>query len=136
MNLHLTNHLLYLAIAVPLTVWVARTLHRNGRVFLVDAFRGNESLADSINHLLLVGFYLLNVGFVLLFLRQGQQPETVGHLIEGLASKVGLVMLFLGGIHFLNLHVFNKWRKRTMEAREDAPPPLLPTARLAEKPGM
>src|ERR1700729_4379553 len=59
----------YLAISIALTVWVARTLHRNGRVFLVDAFHGNEELADSVNHLLVVGFYLINAGYIALALK-------------------------------------------------------------------
>jgi hypothetical protein len=55
-------YLSYLAISIGLTIWVARTLHKNGRVFLVEAFHGNEELADSVNHLLVVGFYLINGG--------------------------------------------------------------------------
>ena len=55
-------HIAYLLISVAVTIWVARTLHKNGRIFLVDAFHGNEHLADSVNHLLVVGFYLVNVG--------------------------------------------------------------------------
>ena len=35
----------YLAISIALTAWVAQTLHKNGRVFLVDVFHGNEALA-------------------------------------------------------------------------------------------
>ena len=62
MNYIVCTYALYLAISIALTVWVAKTLHKNGRLFLVDAFHGNEPLADSINHLLLVGFYLINVG--------------------------------------------------------------------------
>jgi hypothetical protein len=58
MDLKTVTYLVYLAISIGLTVWVARTLHRNGRIFLVDVFRGNEALADSVNHLLVVGFYL------------------------------------------------------------------------------
>ena len=58
------THLAYLAISVVLTVWVARTLHKHGRIFLVEAFGGNDGLADSVNHLLVVGFYLVNFGFV------------------------------------------------------------------------
>ena len=65
-----TSYLTYLGISVAMTVWVARTLSRNGRVFLVDAFRGREDLADSINHLLVVGFYLINLGYVTLALRK------------------------------------------------------------------
>jgi hypothetical protein len=49
------TYLIYLAISIALTVWVAKTLHKNGRIFLVDAFGGNEPLADSVNHLLVVG---------------------------------------------------------------------------------
>ena len=56
MNYIVCTYLAYLAISVALTVWVARTLHKNGRIFLVDSFHGNEKLADSINHLLVVGF--------------------------------------------------------------------------------
>ena len=64
MNATVTTYGLYLALSLPLTVWVARTLHKNGRIFLVDCFHGNEPLADSVNHLLVVGFYLINFGFV------------------------------------------------------------------------
>ncbi|WP_419805174.1 hypothetical protein [Terriglobus sp.] len=41
----------YLVISIAVTVWVARTLHRSGRVFLVDAFHGDDALADSVNSL-------------------------------------------------------------------------------------
>lgn len=76
MNHVVTGYLLYLAISIAMTIWVARTLQRNGRVFLVQAFRGNEAMADSVNHLLVVGFYLINVGFIALTLHQGRNPPT------------------------------------------------------------
>jgi hypothetical protein len=69
MNATVMTYGLYLAIALPLTVWVARNLHDNGRIFLVDCFHGNEELADSVNRLLVVGFYLINFGFVALYLK-------------------------------------------------------------------
>ena len=77
MNWILLTYLAYLAISVALTVWVARTLHQSGRIFLVDSFLGNEKLADSINHLLVVGFYLINIGFVTLALKYGVVAATV-----------------------------------------------------------
>ena len=134
MNYLLATHLTYLALAVPLTLWVARTLHRSGRIFLVDAFQGNEKLADSVNHLLVVGFYLMNLGFVLLYLKHGDRPTAGSEVIEAVATKVGLVMLVLGGMHFCNLYVFGRMRKRGLEPAE-APPPVLPTARMAAGPG-
>ncbi len=53
------TYVVYLLLSIALTVWVARTLFKNGRIFLVDVFHGNEALADSVNHLLVVGFYLI-----------------------------------------------------------------------------
>ena len=40
----------YLLISVSLTVWVAKTLHKNGRIFLVYTFRGNEPLAPKVQY--------------------------------------------------------------------------------------
>jgi hypothetical protein len=128
MNYIVATYTLYLAISVALTVWVARTLHENGRLFLVDAFHGNEGLADSINHLLVVGFYLINIGYVTLALKYGDKAADVQTLLEALSTKVGAVLLILGGMHFFNLYVFSKMRKRAL--LHGAPPPLPPQAHL------
>ena len=121
-------YLCYLAISVAITVWVAKTLHKNGRIFLVDSFLGNEKLADSINHLLVVGFYLINVGYVSLALRYGDKPENLQGVLETLSTKVGVVLLVLGAMHFFNLFVFSKMRRRALLHK--APPPLPPDAHL------
>ena len=111
----------YLAISVALTVWVAHTLHKNGRVFLLDAFGGREVLADSVNHLLVVGFYLVNVGYVTLALKYGDKPEDLRGAIEFLSTKVGLVLVVLGVMHFGNLCVFNRLRQ-SGELERQGPP--------------
>lgn len=103
------SYFIYLLISVSMTIWVARTLSRNGRVFLVDAFRDREDLADSINHLLVVGFYLINLGYVTLALRLGQKPTNLQESIEFLSTKIGLVLLILGAMHFFNMYVIARW---------------------------
>ena len=95
------TYLSYVSISVALTVWVARTLHKNGRVFLVDVFHGNESLADSVNHLLVVGFYLINFGYVSLALKLGYDVTSLREGIEALSWKVGMVLVVLGGMQRL-----------------------------------
>lgn len=98
-----TAYILYLAISIGITVWVARTLSRNGKVFLVQCFGHNAELADSTNHLLVVGFYLVNIGFITLTLSLGTEPTTWPEAIRFLSSKVGLAVLVLGGMHFFNM---------------------------------
>ncbi|MDB6019266.1 MAG: hypothetical protein JWR19_3755 [Pedosphaera sp.] len=116
------TYLAYLAVSVALTVWVAKTLHKNGRIFLVDNFLGNEALADSVNHLLVVGFYLINIGFVTLALKYGDKAFDAQTALEILSSKVGLVLVVLGIMHFFNLAVFSMLRLRKTAQRRQQPP--------------
>jgi len=102
----------YLAISVALTIWVARTLYRSGRIFLLDAFRGNAELADSVNHLLVVGFYLINIGYIALALKTTSALATVREAIELESTKIGVVLLILGGMHFFNMYVLARMRRR------------------------
>ncbi len=122
MNWIITTYVGYLAISICLTVWVARTLHKNGRVFLVESFHGNEELADSVNHLLVVGFYLINVGYVTLALKYGAAAANAQEMLEQLSTKIGLVLLVLGGMHFFNLAIFSRMRRRSLQ--KEAPPLL------------
>ena len=108
----LGTHLVYLVASIAITIWVAQTLFKHGRPFLVDAFHGNERLADSVNHLLVVGFYLINVGYVTLALKYGAKPNDWVGAVEFFSTKVGLVLLVLGFMHFMNLYIFSQARKR------------------------
>src|SRR5260370_13252515 len=110
MNIEIVTYLLYLAISIALTVWVAHTLHKNGRVFLVDVFHGNEQLADSVNHLLVVGFYLINLGYVSLALKLGYSLASAQAGIEALSVKVWMGLIVLGGMHLFNLFIFSRIR--------------------------
>jgi hypothetical protein len=121
-------YLVYLLVSIAVTVWVARTLHRNGRTFLVDAFHGHEGLADSVNHLLVVGFYLINLGWIVMTLQTHQQLVTVREAVELLSSKIGTVLFVLGVMHFFNLYLFNRFRRRALDQMLTALPPIPPTS--------
>ncbi|MEM1027903.1 MAG: hypothetical protein AAGJ38_07445 [Planctomycetota bacterium] len=131
-NLTVWTYAIYLTISVALTVWVAKTLHRNGRIFLVRAFHADEHLADSVNHLLVVGFYLINIGWITLALKYGVNVGDLAGVFEAVSTKVGFVLVLLGVMHFLNLYVFNRMRHRA--ALETAPPPVAPDGELAFDP--
>jgi len=132
MNPTVTTYALYLALAIPLTIWVARTLHKNGRVFLVECFHGDGELADSVNRLLVVGFYLINIGFVSLYLKLTREVEELRGIFEALSAKMGVVLLVLGAMHFFNLFVFTRLRRRGELERSG--PPAVP--QRGPRPGM
>ncbi|MFE3029946.1 hypothetical protein, partial [Nocardia tengchongensis] len=102
MDLVVATYATYVTVSLALTFWVARTLHRTGARFLVDVMNGDSDLAEVVNHLLVIGFWLVNAGFVALALRISGPVVDGRAAIEELASKLGMVLLVLGGMHFAN----------------------------------
>lgn len=125
MDLTVVASLLYLALTIPLTIWVGRTLRRHGEVFLVDVFRGDTDLAHAVNQLLVIGFYLLNFRYLSYFMAASGDVETGRHLMETVATKVGGVSLVVGLIHFGNVWCLNAFRRRAL-LRAQAVPPVPP----------
>ncbi len=122
MTIGISTYLFYLAISIALTIWVGRTIYKNGRVFLIDVFHGNESLADSVNHLLVCGFYLIVLGYVSLALKLGYDIGNAQEGIEALSWKVGMVLIVLGSMHFFNLFLFSRMRRRAQQSHNNHPP--------------
>ena len=110
------TYVIYITLSIGITIYVSRTLSKNGLPFLVDGFAGNTVLAESTNHLLVVGFYLINLGFVLLRMRTGVCIADINQLIVYQASGLGLVLLILGGMHFFNMFVIHRF-VRSMQSR-------------------
>jgi hypothetical protein len=126
MDLKVIEYAVYAAISITLTIWVANTLFRHGRRFLLDVFKGDEGLADSVNHLLVVGFYLINLGYVSLHLKLDNAPGSPAEVIEALAGKLGLVLVVLGVMHFGNLFVFTRLRQMANRPKLSPNPPGVP----------
>jgi hypothetical protein len=114
---------IYAVFSIFLTVWLARTLFRNGQVLLEDVFAGQPGLATAVNRLLVVGFYLVNFGYACLLLTGGRATDVVG-AIETLATKMGWLLMSLAVMHFMNLFIFQRIRRRARLA--SAPPPVAP----------
>ncbi len=112
-------YFVYLVISVALTIWVARTLSRNGIVFLVECFGHDDLLARSTNHLLVVGFYLVNLGWILLTLRFGEAPASAAEMIRFLSTKIGIVVVVLGFMHFFNMNAIAKFGRKVGEWLRD-----------------
>ncbi|MGQ4511945.1 hypothetical protein [Streptomyces sp. DW26H14] len=120
MDLTVVAYVVYTAVSVGLTMWVARTLSRNGLIFLADVLGGDEKLAEAVNHLLVVGFYLVNLGFIALYLRDAGGVADVRELVEAVSLKLGVVLLVLGVLHLGNVYVLSKIRRRGLAERRQA----------------
>ena len=112
------TYFVYLPVVILLTLYVARILFRNGRVFMLDIFRGKTEIADTTNRLFEVGFYLMNIGFALRIMEvNGYWGEnlydTNQEVVETLAGKIGGFAIYLGIMLFLNLFLFIRGRRKS-----------------------
>ena len=112
MNYNVLSYLVYLPVTIGLTIWVARTLLNNGRVFLNEIFKGDIELASSVNNLLQVGFYLINIGYAFMALTISYDLNSIQGMIENLSLKIGAIILILGGMHFFNLFILFRLRRK------------------------
>ncbi|WP_334627477.1 hypothetical protein [Micromonospora sp. CPCC 205539] len=132
MDIKVWMYLVYLAVSIGLTIWVARALSRNGLVFLEEVF-ADERLARAVNSLLVVGFYLLNLGYVTVAMKHPDPVGSTSEAMEELSLKIGLVLLVLGALHFFNVFALGRYRRGRL--RQFAThPPLAPVGRLPMQP--
>ena len=114
MSYIILTYIIYLLLTISITIWVATTLFKNGKLFLIDIFHGNKELAISVNNLLLTGFYLINFGYAIYTLQVTNSITNMQLVIEILSIKIGLIILILGVMHFFNLYIFFKLRKKAL----------------------
>lgn len=113
----ITAYLIYLPVAITLTIFVAHTLFKNGKIFMLDIFNGREEIAFATNKLFEVGFYLLNIGFALLILRFKFELENKQIMIEALSYKIGGFSIYLGIMLFFNMYLFFRGKRKSRENR-------------------
>jgi hypothetical protein len=108
------TYLIYLPIAVIMTILVARTLFKNSKIFMMDIFHGRAEIAIATNRLFEIGFYLLNIGAALLILKT-YPIATYQQMIEALSTKIGGFSIYLGVILFLNLLLFFRGKRKASQ---------------------
>ena len=118
----LTAYLIYLPVTLLLTWYVAHTLFKNSRVFMLDIFRGKTEIAMATNKLFEVGFYLLNVGFALWILEIYVEVASHQQIVEILSEKIGGFSIYLGMMLFFNLYLFFRGRKASKANAADIRP--------------
>lgn len=110
-DLNFIAYLIYLPIIIVLTWYVAHTLFKNSKVFMLDIFSGKTEIANATNTLFETGFYLLNLGFALLIMEVAYEITNNRSLLEILSAKIGGFAIYLGIMLFFNLYLFFRGRR-------------------------
>jgi hypothetical protein len=115
----LIGYAIYLPIVLFLTFYVSRTLFKNGKIYMLDIFKGREEIADATNKLFETGFYLLNLGFALMILQMDLYSNSYQSLVEALSYKIGGFSIYLGIMLFVNLYFFFRGKRKAKENQKE-----------------
>ncbi|MCB0768917.1 MAG: hypothetical protein KDC00_00745 [Flavobacteriales bacterium] len=109
MNLNLLAYFLFFPAMLALAVGVAQTCHRHGRPWMLGLFEDNDVLVDAVNNILLVGCYLVNLGYIALVMADWEDVITTEQLLGTLGQHMGTIILVLAGLHYQNITVLLTW---------------------------
>lgn len=105
-HLQLISLIVYVILAMATTVLLGRSLYQNGEVFIAMTLGDRTDLVKPINNVLLTGFYLINIAFVMLYMSQGNiEIQSIGDALSFLARKFGFVLAVLGLWHYGNIAI-------------------------------
>jgi hypothetical protein len=99
----LFGYIIYLALAYIITVHVGLVFYRNGRVFILNLMGGDEQFTNAINNLLLVGYYLLNLGYCAVMITMWEPIDSPEGMINNLSFMLSRIILLLGIMHYINM---------------------------------
>lgn len=110
-----TAYLIYLPAVIVLTWYVAHTLFKNSKIFMLDIFNGKAEIAVATNKLFETGFYLLNLGFAFWVMEIVDDITATRSMLEILSAKIGGYCIYLGISLFFNLYLFFRGRRISKE---------------------
>lgn len=104
MTYNVATYCIYLVVTVFIIVYVGRLLHRNGRVFILAVF-GEERSTDHLNNILLIAYYLFNIGYAFIRLRFWQTVTSTELLVSSLSENISVLIFILACTHYINMLV-------------------------------
>ena len=102
MNLNIQAYVIYGSFTIYTIWYLGKILHQNGRHYILMIF-DDESWGDFINNSLLMGYYLLNIGWVFITINNWQTIKNTTQLLEVIGYKFGSILLILGVMHWFNI---------------------------------
>lgn len=111
MNLNLLSYALFFPAMVGIAVYVAQVCHRNGRLWMLRIFDNEAHFVDAVNNILLVGCYVVNIGYIALVLSLWEPVTTVPQMLGVLSQRIALILFTLAGLHYQNIAVLLIWSR-------------------------
>ena len=105
MNYNILSYFIYGCITVFIIIYVGKMFHQNGRIFILQLFQGKESLTDTTNNILLLAYYLFNIGYSVIQFSFWESIRNLVEMISSVSLKTGILVLILALTHYVNIFI-------------------------------
>lgn len=112
MNLNIIGYLIYLSLTSVIIIKVGKLCYDNGNIFVSQLIPNHEELCHQINKMLLMGYYLLNLGYCAMTIISWEKIQYINQLIEIIATKSAIIILTIGIMHYINIILLTKYIKK------------------------
>ncbi len=122
MNLNLLSYLLFFPAMLAIAVYVAQVCHRHGRIWMLRIFHDDAAFVDAVNNILLVGCYVVNLGYIALCVAHWEPIAGVDEMIGALRTRIATILFTLAALHYQNIAVLLIWsrivHRRTLNTQQ------------------
>ena len=105
-SIHIASYLLYLSVILVVTIHVGWQLYTHGEVYLLKIFEKSQHLVQPINKMLLLGYYLVNIGFAIYSISQWEKMFNLAQMLGYVSERVAYIVLTLSVMHYMNMLSF------------------------------
>jgi hypothetical protein len=109
MNLNILGYAIYLLITIFIIVKLGRICYQNGNIYVAQLIPDHIDLCHKINQVLLLGYYLMNIGYCAMTLISWEKIITFNQLIEVIAFKSAIIIGTIAFLHYGNIFVLTKY---------------------------
>ena len=112
MTLNIIGYLIYLGITAIIIIKVGKICYTNGSIYVAQLIPHHKELCLKINQVLLVAYYLFNLGYCAITLIQWKLITKYSELIEVICTKTAIILFLLATLHYLNILIITKQIKK------------------------
>lgn len=116
MNYNVIAYCIYGCITIYIIYWVGKLFYLNGRIFILRLFLHDESMTDTTNNILLMAYYLFNIGYAVLQFSFWEDVTGIESLMSSIATKTGILVIILAVTHYFNILLIYLLSKRNSQS--------------------
>lgn len=109
MNLNIIGYVIYLLITTFIIINVGKICYRNGNIYVAQLIPEHKDLCQKTNQVLLIGYYLLNLGYCAMTLISWDKIISYPQLVEVISIKTATIICIIAILHYFNIFILTKY---------------------------